>query len=404
MQRLQSVDVQCVTVTPMFISGAEQGQPEIRATAIRGALRYWLRAALGGLVGADVQAVRREEARVFGAASDHEEGAEGGRSRQGVSAVWVVMPPVHAPSKSYERARAVSVTKGGRTLLQPTGRDYLYWSMTGIGGPARPYVMPGSSFRFTMSEYPGRANGAALAAAMGALWLLTRFGGIGSRSRRAAGNIAVTAPDVWQNLRFRARATDVTAAAQELASGIETVRRWLADRLGLRPKAPVRPPSFDVLAPGACRIWVLGLWPTWEAAVEAMGAALRDFRTYREPDHTNVRRWALGGSIPTVERAAFGLPLLFRYRDRTTASVEGRYGKPAASAHRRASPLWLSVWKLETACAGVATLFESAFLPDGAVLVNGSHSANPTKVPSGYGLVVRFIEEKFPNRREVRLV
>lgn len=404
MQRLQSVEVQCVTVTPMFISGAEQGQPEIRASAIRGALRYWLRAALGGLAGADVRAVRREEARVFGAASDHGEGAEGDRALQGVSAVSVVMPPVRAPSKPYERARAVSVSKGGRTLLQPTGRDYLYWSMTGIGGAARPYVMPGSRFQFTMGEYPGRANGAALAAAMGALWLLTRLGGIGSRSRRAAGNIAVTAPDVWEELRFGSRAADVEAAAQELASGIETLRKWLAKRLGLPGKGPVGRPSFDVLAPSACRIWVLGLWPTWDAAVETMGAALRDFRTYREPDHANVRRWARGERIATVERAAFGLPLLFRYKDHTKASVEGRYGRPEVVAHRRASPLWLSVWKLQAGYAGIATLFESSFLPEGAVLVNGLRPANPTSVPSGYGLVVRFIEERFPNRKEVRLV
>jgi CRISPR-associated protein Cmr1 len=40
------------TVTPLFVGGSNpREQPEIRAASFRGALRFWLRALLGGVLG-----------------------------------------------------------------------------------------------------------------------------------------------------------------------------------------------------------------------------------------------------------------------------------------------------------------------------------------------------------------
>jgi len=39
------------TVTPLFLGGADpRGAPELRAPALRGAMRYWLWTALGGVI------------------------------------------------------------------------------------------------------------------------------------------------------------------------------------------------------------------------------------------------------------------------------------------------------------------------------------------------------------------
>lgn len=54
------------TVTPMFLMGADNETPELRAPSVVGQLRYWLRAALGGVVGDDLEALKRAEAEVFG--------------------------------------------------------------------------------------------------------------------------------------------------------------------------------------------------------------------------------------------------------------------------------------------------------------------------------------------------
>ena len=51
MEKCRSLTVTLETVTPPFLGGADpRGAPELRPPAFRGAMRYWLRAALGGLM------------------------------------------------------------------------------------------------------------------------------------------------------------------------------------------------------------------------------------------------------------------------------------------------------------------------------------------------------------------
>jgi len=56
------------TVTPLFLGGANpQGTPELRPAAFRGAMRYWLRAVLGGAIGdGNLKGLRQLEGAVFG--------------------------------------------------------------------------------------------------------------------------------------------------------------------------------------------------------------------------------------------------------------------------------------------------------------------------------------------------
>jgi len=50
MDKSGSLTITLETVTPLFLGGADpRGAPELRPPAFRGAMRYWLRAALGEL-------------------------------------------------------------------------------------------------------------------------------------------------------------------------------------------------------------------------------------------------------------------------------------------------------------------------------------------------------------------
>lgn len=58
------------TVTPMFLAGADQKQPELRAPSFIGALRYWTRAALGGVLGGtNLEALKKAEEEIWGSTS-----------------------------------------------------------------------------------------------------------------------------------------------------------------------------------------------------------------------------------------------------------------------------------------------------------------------------------------------
>lgn len=403
MASMRTLTVTLETVTPLFLGGAEpRGTPELRPPAFRGALRYWLRAALGGVVGdQDLSVLHRLESAVFGSTDEKAGGA---------STITVRLNPRNllAP-QLYKKQPPVLVEKEGQARRQPTGHDYLYWSMGESGNqqrdnyqPPKQFYAPGASFDLTLSSRPGvKEVEQQFRQAVAALWLLLHFGGIGSRSRRTAGSLSVRESIVAEGLTFTL-AADVTQAAAQLGAGLSTIRQQFST-LG---HVPLKAPSaFDSLHPAVCRIWVLGTWKSSDAAVDTIGAAVRDFRTYREPDHANVAKWLTGQAIPTVERAAFGLPLPYRYSGGgLSGTVQGNVRPPVID--RRASPLWLKVSKASSSgYVGIATLFKAAFLPPGEQLhVKTRGVPSPIPPPADYRLIENFITESFPQCQEVPYV
>jgi CRISPR-associated protein Cmr1 len=125
----------------------------------------------------------------------------------------------------------------------------------------------------------------------------------------------------------------------------------------------VKPPTtFDILHPHACKIWVVNhTFGSWEEALNTFGKSLQKFRNRRQPDYSTVKRALQGGQLTkTVERAAFGLPIVFRF-----TSLGNQKGTLVGEHHsRRASPLLIHVTRLANGgCAIVLTLFCAQFLP-----------------------------------------
>jgi CRISPR-associated protein Cmr1 len=286
---------------------------------------------------------------------------------------------------------------------QPTGRDYLFWSMARMGrdGFNRQYYPPGRTFTLTLSQRVPDQK--ALEKAVAAFWLLTYLGGIGARSRRAAGSLAVTqvSSPFSLPLSFQTPETAEKFSAF-LRKGLDDARKIIAPTPAAGASAS--PPQFDVLAPlqNACRIWVLHhlpLWSTSQQALETIGASMRDFRSRRPPDHDEVARWLTGqGTPPTIQRAAFGLPIQFRY------SNGGPSGFVQSTNHdhdRRASPVLLRVAKLSGTSpqyVGVVVLFKAQFLPPGERLeAKNNRSARPLSPPADYSLIEQWINT-FPHR------
>lgn len=68
MNKTRTLTVTLETVTPLFLGGANsRDAPELRAPSVRGALRYWMRAVLGGVIGdANSEGLHTLERAVFG--------------------------------------------------------------------------------------------------------------------------------------------------------------------------------------------------------------------------------------------------------------------------------------------------------------------------------------------------
>jgi len=367
-------------LTPLFLAGAEaRGAPEWRVPSLRGALRYWLRAALAGVLGdRDLDALQRAEAQVFG--STHHASSV---------TLRIESPPFQPVPLTRQRA----VSSGKR--MKPTGRDYLWWSMAPMGDlPPKQMIPEGTHFTLTLAARAGAPEGAtAFMQAAAALWLWVHLGGWGSRARRTAGSVGVVSPVSVDGLPSFLTPATPAEFADLLREGVSMIRQQMAQWQN-QPLRALQPPTrFDVLHPATSQVWVLTdakVWTSADQAVEAIGSALRDFRSDRKPDHNAVRAFLERGTRPpTIERAAFGLPLAFRYSDGPTDILQG-------SEHdRRASPLWLRVARLASGqWVGVAVLFDAALLPRHESL-QFQRARKQTAPPANYDLIRRWVTEKF---------
>jgi CRISPR-associated protein Cmr1 len=151
----QQLVVQLETVTPLFLGGADpRGEPELRPPAFRGAMRYWFRAALGGVIGdSNLDGLRKLEREVFGDAEYGSPVAVRVRQVPCVSDVYPILPH-KMPSG---RRRAFNSKQQFEVILDTTRL-------------VDPLVWVNACMAFNL-----------------AIWL----GGLGLRSRRGAGSLRV---------------------------------------------------------------------------------------------------------------------------------------------------------------------------------------------------------------------
>jgi CRISPR-associated protein Cmr1 len=372
------------------MSGADpRGAPELRVPSFRGALRFWLRAWAGGVYGdADIEKVSELETHLFGSA---EEGSK-------------VSITIQSETLATEAFAKGSPIREGNTM-RPTGRDYLYWSMASTGSAqrgnlqeAKQFIRPQQRFTLNLRLCPG-ADDDAQTRLIGAAWLLCQLGALGSRAQRTAGSVQVVSEPVldsaWADLKF-VPAQSLPELHRQLTIGLSLLRTKLVGG-----SASVKAPSlFDVLHPNACQVWVLqGPWRSADEAIEAIGSAMQRFRARRQPDSGAVAAWLQDDRRPpTVERAAFGLPLPFRYADGGPSDVlEGE------KSERRRSPLGLRVTRLANGSfVGIAVLFHSQFLERGEN-IEFKKSHQNTAPPPNYDLLETFITTSF-NAKKVDFV
>lgn len=333
---MRQVTVHFRLVTPAYLGGADpQNEPaELRIPSFRGLLRYWLRAAAGAS-NPDIANVSQIEDATFG-------------SIQSASPISLWFSDETQPKAAPQKVGI------GRSLAQPEEdrlspeQQYLFWSMDRRKKPPRA-IAAGTEFALHLALRGGsRSNTLALERAIGALWLLAHLGGMGARSRRGAGSLmplGITGlPTEAARLPFEPP-TSVEDLQSRLQLGISAVRSVCPSP----PVAPPRPtdwlPSFDILARGYCRVWILraplgAYWDTADDVLDALGASLRDYRS----------------NLPLAERTVFGLPIIVP--NANEKSIKGR----------RASPLLLRVSSVSSPTDGseyvaVAVLFKSRFQP-----------------------------------------
>ena len=249
-------------VTPLFLGGANpRAEPELRPPSFRGALRYWLRAALGGVIGdQDINLLRKMESTVFGS-TDH------------CSPIRIRLRHPSGMSQITE-AKVLPHINGQRT------------------GERKAFA---SGQKFELIMWQDRNHGEhgeeVWRAACSALVLSLTFGGVGLRSRRGYGTLRVhESSNAELATVFPVSLEDWKKHIEEkVKSAVESVRQLCEAKnkniLDTLPAEPAEPTKF----PCANKLSLIRLFNL--EAQSAMGAITHFMKAV--PKHP-----ALGGIRP----------------------------------------------------------------------------------------------------------
>ena len=303
-------------LTPLFLGGADQNVPEVRAASFKAALRYWHRAINPQAVFATSEEAPRTEDLLFG----------GAREGSGQCSVLLRVKANNLTRFEWER-RILDQFNEGRGIHARNGLRYLSYPFHMRGNNEREGIKPEAEFEVHFVLASGGAGRdsrpfrqSVRRAWLASVWLLGSVGSLGTRSRRGFGSLEVTnwpamsddpewsndaksLPDVWS----AQNSVDWLAA---FARGKETIANWFGS-FNNYENIRFGHPHF-----GSNASWELLEGDTdWAAALNYAGRKLQDFRVRRSPDYEKVKE-AMRTNQPlrlTPERAVFGLPLTFRY-------------------------------------------------------------------------------------------
>ena len=330
--------------TPAFLAGAKQqgGDCDLRPATLRGLLRWWWRTMHAAHL--DRTALRNLETVVWG---DAENGGALAVSVEG--AVSAAVKPFNfkdgfRPKPEFVRAH---------DLERPSSKatQGLFYAAYGMDEKSkgqvrrRHYAKPGARWTVTLKARKGRLpDGDRLIEAAdilgqgeAALWLLCRYGGIGSKARKGFGSfddVEAAGIAAVDDCKRRAAAFRRTAGVAE-RSGVAAISSNLEDMLDLEVATP---------------------WKDWWFAIDQIGFAAQAFA--RENAHRD-------------EKAALGLPRQIHgprnqpmgHQDRDKHRPPKRL--PARNGQRHAAPVH---YHLSPRADGALTIrmiaFPSPALPD----------------------------------------
>lgn len=244
MENRRTLTITLETVTPLFLGGAEaqdrtkRPAPELRPPAFRGALRYWLRAALGGVISdRNLEGLHTLESAVFG-------------STDYGSPIHIRLPD---------------------PLRLQSGEEKILPHKDGSQAGQRKAFKAGQKLELIMSQWRSRDE-AVWNAACATLNLTLVFGGVGLRSRRGYGTLRV----VQSSNPVLVPVTPITLEGwqQHIKQVAENAVASIRDLAHARGVSPINLSAGPARYPCATRMGLIRLCPLKETA-SAMAAVVQ---------------------------------------------------------------------------------------------------------------------------------
>ncbi len=332
--------------TPMFCGGADQSKAEIRLPSFKGALRFWWRSIMWNKVN-DEKVLCEREAKLFGSS---DQGI--GQSKVKVQLISENFPEPVAKDKVFE---------GGRLK----GAQYFGYGVMNHRGTLSRSMIPGGQFTVRLKLGPKVEKGQQ-DEVRNALILLGTVGGLGSKSRKGFGSLALT--ELTVDDKSYDLDPDPGVRIQKLfGRSFEKLRKEQPKWTAWSDKSRLLTVECNGHAGRTNALNLLDELGREQVHFRSWGRYGKVLGKDREPnfkeDH-DLSKNIPGLSIKHPKRIVFGLP--HNYGKWPELFVE-----PAGSDfNRRASPLFIHIHQIDEKSqpVGVIVFLPSRFLPKGEMI------------------------------------
>jgi CRISPR-associated protein Cmr1 len=308
---MKTIILKCKIIIPMFMSGADGRNPELRPSEFKGMMRFWWRAMRAD---DNIEKLRKDEAKIFGGS-----GEEQGKSK----VIIKVYPQPKKEDIGFNIKRDFNLQwQYNRNTNSLEGEDigigYLLYSAT-LPNKERAYIKPDFQFNIELSSYDEESFKNALAS----LWAAIYLGGFGTRARRGAGNIETEVVDLNEGLcelSFKFSVSSKTDLKNQLKENLDKIFKIVSCNNGTT--------LYSVLKNS--RIVILDPEDSWQKALDKVGNIIKKFRENNKSDIFNM--------------GAFGMPIMhngFKVRIVPYENTNNRVSE------RMASPLIIKLIKVE---------------------------------------------------------
>lgn len=348
-------------ITPLFGGGVNPGEADpvtvVRGTEIRGQLRFWWRACRGGHFNGSLAEMKAAEDELWGAASTE---------KKALPSRVIVTVEINNQGRDQQPFES-------RSRCSRSWRDLAYaaFPLQGDDEKAPGKVRAGVTFTLRLI-YPDSQKNEVEAA----LWAWETFGGLGARTRRGFGALKLVS-------------VGGKPVLQPAAAEIEAKIRRDLEKHVVSGTWPDGVPHLSLNPP----MKVTGRQRDFKAAWDYLIKHLRNFRQSRtggsqaqpgrsrwpEPDEIRrltgcrCKRHAVPiSSIGKFPRAAFGLPVVFHFKDKDAGDpYNTKLTCGEKDNDRLASPLILKPLACRDGAVGLALILEGTgvgMVPGGLVL------------------------------------
>ena len=346
------IDATYRVVTPLFCSGAEADQPELRLASFKGVLRFWWRALAWSQYGGRLETIREHENLLFGS-------PDSGQSR-------VIMRLMHAENSPATSLCGEVLRASGSTQAVGQGARYLGYGLMEAFFSRKKRRQAGqliraclrSPFEFAVQMRGRDLSESEVTSLRNALIALGTLGGMGAKSRKGYGSM------VLQSLHI-----DAAERWSKPKSPLE-MRKVIAS---LRNNSGIKAlPEFTALSPGSRHVLVSSEVREPVALLNLIGCELLRFRSWGrngkilgrfdserrfEDDHDLMKQ--KGRRTKHPRRIAFGLPHNYGPSPKQQVKPNDRH------LDRRASPLFIHIHECGDSPIAVLSFLPSRFLPAG---------------------------------------